>query len=215
MYAMAIFSAVVSLLTSPTFAPMAAPAPSQPPTEKVVIDVVTVNGSGCPAGTVAVAASPDNTVFTITYSRFIAVVGVGAGSADYLKNCQINLRVKAPSGFTYAIAQTVHRGFASLKNGATAVQRANHYFQGQSPTPYTSHSYNGPFQDNWQSTDAFDLAARVYAPCGEQRPLNINTELRVNAGASDPQTTTSFISMDPTDSAITSTYRFSWLECRR
>lgn len=184
-----------------------------PPPDHITIDVVTVNGSGCPAGTAAVAIAPDNTAFTITYSDFLAQVGVGAKPTDLRKNCQINLRVNVPQGFTYGIASADYRGFASLQSGATGVERANYYFQGMSPTAYVSHSYAGPFEDDWQATDNTELAAIVYHPCGEQRNFNINTELRVNAGSSDPKTTTSFMSMDSTDGSIDTTYHFAWKQC--
>jgi hypothetical protein len=211
MHLMAVVSAVVSLFGSTIWFPGSPPAP--PPTDKIVIDVVTVNGSGCPAGTAAVAVSPDNTAFTVTYSEYTAMVGVGAPPTAFRKNCQINLRVHVPQGFTYAIAQADYRGFASLQPGATALERANYYFQGQSPTAFVSHPFSGPLEDNWQATDTTDLAALVYAPCGEQRLFNINTELRVNAGSSDPRKTTSFITMDSVDGAILTTYHFAWKKC--
>ena len=51
-----------------------------PPPDKIVIDVVTINGTGCKPGTAAVAVSDDNTAFTVTYSEFLAQVGVGAAA---------------------------------------------------------------------------------------------------------------------------------------
>jgi hypothetical protein len=210
--------ATLGLLTSMV---VAAPAsatgflglPVPPPSDRIVIDLVTVNGSGCPAGTAAVAVSPDNTAFTVTYSNYTALVGVGSTATDWRKNCQLNIVVHVPQGFTYAISQTDYRGFASLKAGATAIQRANYYFQGQSQTVYSSHTFTGPVGDDWQTTDNVDLAALVYAPCGVQRNLNINTELRAMAGTSNPATTTSFISMDSTDGAINTIYHFAWAYC--
>lgn len=184
-----------------------------PPPNHITIDVVTVNGSGCPAGTAAVAVSPDNKAFTVTYSQFLAQVGIGALPTDFRKNCQLNLRVNVPQGFTYGIAQADYRGFAHLVKGASALERANYYFQGMSPTMYLQHPYTGPFSDDWQATDIVEVAAIVYSPCGEKRNFNINTELRVNAGTSDPKKTTSFISMDSTDGAINTTYHFAWKRC--
>lgn len=184
-----------------------------PPPDHMTIDVVTVNGSGCPAGTAAVAVSPDNKAFTVTYSQFMAQVGVGALPTDFRKNCQLNLRLNIPQGFTYGIARTDYRGFAHLERGATGLERANYYFQGMSPTAYRSHSYAGPFSDDWQATDTTELAAIVYHPCGEQRLFNINTELRVGAGSSDTTTTTSFMSMDSTDGSVETTYHFAWKTC--
>jgi hypothetical protein len=210
--------AVGSMLASLLASPMLGSAPpssviTDPPPDRIVIDVVTVNGSGCPAGTAAVAVSPDNTAFTVTYSEYLAQVGVGAVPTDFRKNCQLNLVVHTPQGFTYAIAQADYRGFASLAAGATAVQRASYYFQGSSQTTYKNHSFSGLMSDNWLTTDVTDIASLVYAPCGELRNFNINTELRVNAGTSDPAKTTSFISMDSTDGALSTTYHFSWKRC--
>src|SRR5262245_60298021 len=52
-------------------------AADEPP-GNITIDIVTANGSGCPIGTTAVAMSPDNTAFTITYSQFLAQAGGNA-----------------------------------------------------------------------------------------------------------------------------------------
>jgi len=187
--------------------------PSNPPTDRIIIDVVTVNGSGCRAGTAAVAVSPDNEAFTVTYSEYLAQVGVGSKPTDFRKNCQLNLRVHVPQGFTYAIAQADYRGFASLVRGAKATQRANYYFQGSSQTVFANHPLNGPLEDDWQATDSVAVDALVYAPCGEQRNFNINTELRVDKGTSNPNTTTSFVAMDSTDGSIKTLYHFDWKRC--
>ncbi|MEO6090909.1 MAG: DUF4360 domain-containing protein [Umezawaea sp.] len=195
-----------------TFPPGGAPGTTPPP-DHITIDVVTINGSGCPLGTAAVAVSPDNKAFTVTYSQFLAQVGIGALPTDFRKNCQLNLRVNVPQGFTYGIAQADYRGFGHLEKGATGMERANYYFQGMSPTAYMVHNYAGPFSDDWQATDTTELAAIVYSPCGERRNFNINTELRVAAGTSDPKKTTSFMSMDSTDGSIDTTYHFAWKTC--
>jgi hypothetical protein len=50
-------------------------------------------------------------------------------------------------------------------------------------------------------------------PGGERRNFNINTELRVSAGSSDPKKTTSFMTMDSTDGSINTTYHFAWKRC--
>ncbi|GAA2743918.1 DUF4360 domain-containing protein [Kitasatospora cinereorecta] len=210
--ALAVAGAAVSLLGG-TIAQSSSALPTTPPPDKIVIDVATVNGSGCPAGTAAVAVAPDNTAFTVTYSNYLAQVGVGSKPTDFRKNCQLNLRVHVPQGFTYAIASADYRGFAHLEKGAKAVQRANYYFQGSPQTDSLSHQFNGPYDDSWQATDSVSVAALVWAPCGELRNFNINTELRVNAGTSNPATTTSFMTMDSTDGDINTVYHLAWKHC--
>jgi hypothetical protein len=205
--AVAAASMVLSLIIPPTS------TADTPPPGRITIDIVTVNGSGCPAGTAAIAVSPDNTAFTVTYSNFMAQVGVGATPTDFRKNCQLNLKVNVPQGFTYGIAQADYRGFASLVRGANGTEKANYYFQGMSQSASITHSYKGPLSDDWQATDKTDVAAIVYSPCGEKRNFNINAELRVNAGTSDPKKTTSFMAMDSTDGNIDTIYHFSWKKC--
>ncbi|MFF7725312.1 DUF4360 domain-containing protein [Streptomyces sp. NPDC008001] len=190
----------------------AAPAIAVPP-DKIVIEVATVNGSGCPAGSAAVAVSLDNTAFTVTYSQYLAQVGLGTKPTDFRKNCQLNLIVHVPHGFTYAIASVDYRGYGHLEPGATGEQKASYYFQGQSETTIKSHQFAGALNDNWQATDTTEIAQRVWAPCGEQRNFNINTELSVAAGTSDPTKTTSFMAMDSTDTAINTLYHLAWKEC--
>ncbi|AEW98604.1 DUF4360 domain-containing protein [Streptantibioticus cattleyicolor] len=206
--------AAAAALVTTCFAPAAnASKIENPPPDKIVIDLVTVNGSGCPAGTAAVAVSPDNTAFTVTYSDYLAKVGVGASPTDFRKNCQLDLDVHVPQGFTYAVAEADYRGFAHLENGATGLERANYYFQGMQQTAYISHDFSGALDDDWQTTDTTDVASLVWAPCGEERNFNVNTELRVGAGTSDPTKTTSFMTMDSADGSITTTYHLAWKQC--
>lgn len=182
------------------------------PSGRVTVELVTVNGSGCPAGTAKVSAAADNTGFTVTYSNYEATTGGKAGPTDFRKNCQLNLLVSVPQGFTYAIGKAAYRGSAALPTGASGIEQAAYYFQGSSDTAYVAHQFDGPYSGAWQATDAVDAAALVFAPCGVQRNLNINTELRVDAGTSDPSAT-SVMTMSSTRASIQTVYQFSWRSC--
>ncbi|GHF54995.1 hypothetical protein GCM10010218_40430 [Streptomyces mashuensis] len=209
----ALIAGATAVLVAAAATPSPAATAPKPPPDRVVIDVVAVNGSGCPAGTAAVSVAADNTAFTVTYSDYTAQVGVGAKPTDFRKNCQLGLNVHVPQGFTYAIARADYRGFAHLEDGAAGMERASYYFQGSANTTSVSHRFTGPLTDNWQSSDVTAADALVYAPCGVQRILNVNTELRVGAGTSDPRTTTSFMAMDSTDGSVNTLYHFAWKEC--
>ncbi|MER7772589.1 DUF4360 domain-containing protein [Kitasatospora sp. NPDC096140] len=184
-----------------------------PPPVPIVIDSVTANGSGCPTGTAAVSVSPDNTAFTVTYSTYLAQVGPGSSPTDYRKNCQLSLVVHVPGGYTYAVVSASYRGFASLAPGASGIQRAGYHFQGSNRTTNSTHRFDGAFNDDWEVTDSVDVRARVFAPCGAERNLDINTELQVDQGTSSPSAT-SFMEMDSTDGSITSVYHLAWKRCR-
>ncbi|MFF4797063.1 DUF4360 domain-containing protein [Streptomyces sp. NPDC001351] len=204
--------AVAALLTTAIPAHNSSGVFDNPPPDKIVIDVATVNGSGCPQGTAAVAVSPDNTAFTVTYSQYLAQAGGNSDPTAFRKNCQLNLIVHVPQGFTYAIASADYRGFLSLQPGASATQKASYYFQGSSSTVPKTHPFSGSYNDDWQATDSTDWAQLVWAPCGVQRNFNINTELRVSAGTTNPGKV-SFMTMDSTDGDISTVYHLAWKDC--
>jgi hypothetical protein len=182
------------------------------PTEKITLDIKTINGSGCPAGTAAASAdvASDNTSFTVRYANFTAKAGGGASALDARKNCQINVLVHVPQGFTYAIAEVDYRGHAHIESGASALEQANYYFAGTSPTARVRHAFPGPFHGVWRASDTTDVAALVFAPCGEDRNLNINAELRADAGTSAGA---SYIEMDSEHASVDTIYHFAWKTC--
>lgn len=188
-------------------------ADASAPPGRITVDVITVNGSGCPAGTARVAVEPDNTGFRIAYDSFVARDGGTVNATEFRKNCQLSLVVNVPQGFTFAIAELDQRGRAQLENGATALQRTNYYFQGSADNNPVEHSFRGPLRGAWRTVDATAVAALVWAPCGERRGLNVNTELRVDAGDAHPGRVSS-ISLRSTEADVDTLFHFSWRECR-
>jgi len=206
--AIVVVGLAVSLLPQGASADVSAEA-SAPPS-RITVDVETVNGSGCPAGTTSVDVAPDNTSFEVNYSNYRAEVGDGAKPTDFRKNCQLNLALRIPAGFTFAIAEADYSGYAHLRSGATGLQKASYYFQGSSSTASISHEFTGPLRGVWHVSDV--AAALIYSPCGGERNLNINTQLRVYSGTSDPSAT-SFMAMDSTDGSVRTIYHLAWKRC--
>jgi uncharacterized protein DUF4360 len=202
---------VVSLFAVPAKASFQAERLTVPPPDHIVIELVTVNGSGCPSGTADVAPAPDNTAFTVTYSTYLAKAGGSTDPTEARKNCQLNVNVLVPQGFTFAIAKADYRGYAKLSAGGRLLQRARYYFQGNSQTAFVDHWTNGAIDEDWSASDETPVAALVFKPCGEQRLLNINTQLRAYAGT-DPSIV-NWGTMDSTDGSIKTLYHFSWKHC--
>ncbi|HYN92857.1 MAG TPA: DUF4360 domain-containing protein [Pilimelia sp.] len=192
---------------------LAAPATDAPPPEKdrIGVDVLNVNGSGCKKPTVAVSVSPDNKAFTVIYSGYVAQVGGGAKKNDARKDCRLNLKIRAVPGFAYTILRADYRGFAELGAGASATLGATYSFQGPKG-PQRLHSISGPLADSWQATDVSNASALVYGPCGGSRNLSVDTELSVSAGKSDPATT-NYVAMDSADGGLETKYTFAWKRC--
>ena len=49
---------------------------------------------------------------------------------NFRKNCQINVDVGVPAGWTYGIAAVVYRGYAHLGKGARGTLAASYYYAG-------------------------------------------------------------------------------------
>jgi hypothetical protein len=197
---------IVSLLaTVPMLNPSAEEELAAP--EGVSVEVVTVNGSGCPAGQGTATMAADGNSFTLSSPGYFAWAGGDAGPTDFRRNCQVAVHVARPEGYTYAVAQVRASGFAYLAEGATGVTRTSLYFQGTSPTTAVSRTFTGPLARRWTTTDVVDAADLRFAPCGADRYLNINTELRVSAGSSDPATDN--LMFRDTESS----YRLIWRRC--
>jgi hypothetical protein len=169
------------LLTALTLLPLGQAAQAAPGDAHV--QSVTVNGSGCPAGTYT-SAIPDQTSFTVTYTAFVARAGANTPPLDNRKNCAIGLRLSVPAGFTFAVVHATYAGQVTLVTGASGKHSTNYYVQGLTPTTTVEHSFSGPRTGNWTDTDA----ATITATCADVgRMVNINTDLRVTASPSNPQ----------------------------
>ncbi|MFL6120021.1 DUF4360 domain-containing protein [Actinophytocola sp.] len=187
-------------------------ASAETPADQITLEVVTVNGSGCPPGSAEVTTLPDNTGFRLTYRDFLARAGGGVAATEFRKNCQVNILVHIPQGFTFAVASADYRGRGRLEAGATGLQRTNYYFMGSSDNSYVDHSFAGPLFGTWSTTDATPVTELVYAPCGESRNLNINTELRVDEGTLNANKTSS-MSMRASDGNVDTIVHFAWKTC--
>jgi hypothetical protein len=227
---MVVGTALVLFAASSAFAQTA----SNPPDE-FTIDVVQVIGSGC--GTPAdymVSISPDKTAFTVGYANYAIYSGTDPATGkthklqDNRKNCLIGIRVNAPGGFTYGIAEADMRGYMSLRPKSNPMSIISFWFQGLAPTVPVSHvlrysafdmwgnPINYPLGTDtidfvsWQTTDVTPVASLVYNPCGAQRNLEVNTQLQVNADAGEDE---SVAGADATDGSITTEFHFAWATC--
>ena len=194
----------IATLLAATAAP-ATPAAAPPP-PAYTVGLNGINGSGCPAGTGTVQTSSDGTSFTIRFSsHFTAMVGGSAKPANARRNCQMALDVRGPRGYTYALVGIDYRGRASLAPGASGLDGLSYYFTGASHTSRSERTIPGPFRGAWQHRDK--AGPLHYGPCGGLRNLNINMEVRVNAGRPNAKAV-SWMSVSSLNG-----FRLAWKRC--
>ena len=103
-----------------------------PSGHEVQITGIAYAGSGCPANTVSGQLSSDLTTITLLYAQFVAESGSGLSSSNQRKNCQLNVKLRYPSGWQFSIFKADYRGYASIARGDTGTCKATYYFAGDS-----------------------------------------------------------------------------------
>ena len=197
-----------ALFTWLALAPVAANAAATDPLPHFTVHLLSANGSGCPPGSTAVSQASDSE-FTVTYSQYIADAGDGAGPLDFRKNCQLNVSVGVPGGWTFGISAVDYRGYAHLGNSAQGTLSASYYYAGLPATYRQQHSIYGVTDGDYEFTDQAPIVA--WAPCHFTTTLNVNTELRAYRG-SDPSDL-SVLTMDSTDVNMSTIYQLTFREC--
>jgi hypothetical protein len=143
------------------------------------------NGSGCPAGSVNVVATPDGSTLEVTYSKFVASVDASTSPFD-LKNCIITFGIHVPQGFRYTITTVDYRGYFALSPNVLATATARYFIAGDALTAVAKSNFVGNVNHEdeggnaWQRRDVLQFGTLVWSPCGGEVISNINQEIKVN-----------------------------------
>jgi hypothetical protein len=164
----------------------------------VTLQVMAVNGSGCPANSSVTTDVADKTAFSVSFSQFKATGG------SY-KNCTLTIKVGIPAGWTYSVYEVVNRGYGVLDKGASGRILMNSWFTGFPWTLRADQTFNGPYDDFWQ-TDSI-ASALTFAPCGAAVNLILNDTLRVAGPA------TSSMELFAQDARVSTTFFLKWKQC--
>ncbi|KAH8892400.1 hypothetical protein GQ53DRAFT_822622 [Thozetella sp. PMI_491] len=206
-----LFTAVALLATIAAARPGYFQPDGAPSGHDVSIGGIAYAGSGCPAGSVAGQISTDLTTVTLLYDSFVAQAGSGISASNYRKNCQLNVKIKYPSGWQFSVFKADYRGYAQIPSGDTGTCKATYYFSGDSKQISSTTTLKGPFDDNYIKTDQFGVESTVWSPCGQEGLLNINSEVRL----SPPDATKpALLTVDSTDLKFTQIHYLQWQTCK-
>ncbi|HET9955559.1 MAG TPA: DUF4360 domain-containing protein [Polyangiaceae bacterium] len=175
-------------------------------TASITAKLLTVNGSGCPAGSATLQPIPSANAFTITFQGYSAARGENLAAAETRRNCLFLLEVKAPTGYTYTPTSASLSGDANLLPGSTGQAVVSYYFPGSPGTAVHSHSVAAG-AGQWNTAGAFPSESLIYAPCGAAALLAINTSVAIPGESDSPAQST--LSLDPS-----STVQFQLRECQ-
>jgi len=205
------FLSVFALLAA-----VAAAAPSSlneagPDPSKVFVRSVTYGGSGCPQGSVSQSFNADRTSFTLIFDKYVASVGPGVPILEARKNCQLNINLSIPQGWSYSIATVDYRGFVQLPRGMSAEQKSIYYFQGEVAQVSAGTRFFGPVSKDYLARDVIPINTIVWSSCQVVRPINANTQVRIDKGANTQEQ--GAITTDSIDGKVRQILGFQWRRC--
>jgi len=182
------------------------------PPDQVRIRSLSWAGSGCPAGTVGGNLASDFKAFTLLFDAYVAEIGPGLPLSQSRRNCQILIDLEFPQGWSYAVFDVDYRGFVSVAPSVSGVQQSSYYFQGEFRTARLHTTLAGPRVGDYQIRDSLGLDTTVWSPCGANRALIINSEVRLLNNGSDPDAQ-GLITTDSIDGKVTHIYGLQWQRC--
>ena len=184
------------------------PIPGDGPSE-LTINSMSHGGTGCPQGTVGNLISDDRKAFTLIYDQFIAEVGPGVSLRERRKSCQLTIDFDYPEGWTYTLIDLDSRGFAYLEDPVSALQKTTYYFMGETNDIAFQTEFDGPFEENYHYTDSMLIDA-IWAPCGERKPLNVKSEIRLST---TNRKAAGLMTVDSTDGSLSHRFGLRWKRC--
>ncbi|GBG68021.1 hypothetical protein CBR_g1141 [Chara braunii] len=163
-------------------------------------------GDGCPAGSAEGAVSDDGQAITMMFSKYTA--STDAGLDGLRKKCTVTVNLSYPPGFRFHLGTVTMRGYAKLDAGTNGTAQTSYYISGLPGTAKANRVITGSFNDNYEFTDQFGVL--VYSKCNVVRDLNLNSEVRVNAG--DPAKN-ALMTVDSQDLKLTQEFAIIWESC--
>jgi len=154
------------------------PSSSSPNPEDVYVKSVTYGGTGCPQGSVSSAFSNDRREFVLSFSSFIASVGPLVPITNSRRDCQLNIYIKVPSGWTFDLVKQATDGYVQLPKGLKATLTRIFYFQGGS-TSTDVDFWKGARQSDYDSVSTMKQRLFSPDPCGQVIALNVKVSATI------------------------------------
>jgi len=166
-------------------------------------------GTGCPAGSAAVAISPDAKSMSILFDQFVTEAGGPTGRSLDRKTCNVAVPVHVPSGYSVSIFQIDYRGFNSLPYGAYSVFSVEYFFAG-SQGPNYQKRFDGQLESNYLLHNEVTASSYTWSECGRSVILRANTGMMVKTNG---RKQSAFATVDSADIQAGLVFNLQWRRC--
>lgn len=166
-------------------------------------------GNGCPGGSVSATLSPDQKTLSILFDQYISEAGGSTGRSIDRKSCNLAIPVQVPQGMTVSLFKIDYRGFASIPPGGQGRFNVEYFFAG-SKGPVLQEVFNSGYESDYLITDKLVGQSTVWAPCGQQVNLRVNTSMMVRNRNRERE---ALMTVDSADIRSGIIYHLQWKSC--
>jgi hypothetical protein len=127
--------------------------------------------------------------------------------------CELDLRLRIPGGWSYALAGVDVRGFAQLGNKDSKGRVHAMYAFGKSPEPnlLIDQLWKGPMTQDYQLHGDGNIETVSFSQCGGLRTMRLRT--RINAVAPTFGDASALVTVDSLDGEVKQKYVLLWKRC--
>lgn len=192
----------------------AAQSADVPDMRQVAIQKVDARGSGCAAGTVSANLSPDGEAMTLIFDDYSVE---GTANEDRLgktkKDCNIQMRIATPPGWTFSILSLTLRGYADLDPGVNGTQSAKYRLgRNRRDTELSKLKLTGEYRDNYEQSFDLPVASANWSDCsGTAQTLDLATSISVRGERR--ATGGGVMTVDSLDGEMNQEYGIVWRRC--
>jgi len=139
----------------------------------------TLNGSGCPPGSLSATLSANASSIAVSFSSFTPSV-TSANPTYSRQNCQAVVSVAVPAAQQFTVDEIEYAGFVELQNNVSVSHSTSYYFQAQLPENTASDSQQGPVVHETDFTNSFAGTTPIWSDCGVDSVINIDISVALD-----------------------------------
>jgi hypothetical protein len=177
-------------------------------------------GQGCPIGSANAVISPDGQAFSLLLDNYSAVVEAG-GRPTVRRDCDIEVDLNIPAGWSFAVVAADYRGFIDIAAGSLVQHRVMYTFDKRRRLPgegydfsFQGTEFRGPKTEEYNIHHEIGISQAPRSSCsfGQVKTLFLNTLLTARAMRGRGEATS--ISLDSVDGQLAAQqYRLAWFRC--
>lgn len=194
--------------------------------DNVRVRGVRAYGRGCLIGSANGVVAPDGSSFSLLMDNYIARA-TGSRGLDR-KNCDIQVDLEIPRGWSYSIISADYRGYVSADAGTIGTHQVIYSFDGRMPKneepgfengngyAFRATEFRGPTERDYTIQHLLEISRAPRSPCsiGSTQTLYFSTFLMARSVGSRSDAAVE-ITMDSLDGAVQQQqFRLVWYRCQ-